>query len=120
MNPAGAYALAEVIRFLKNYDEPRFVAKELLAKVPYLHIYSHDGPVLSFNIEGVHPHDTAQFLADNSIAVRAGYHCAQPLLDSLGIGPCVRASLGIYNTQAEIDHFIEVLNKVRKAMGYVQ
>jgi len=49
--------------------------------------------------------------------VRAGYHCAQPLLDSLGIGPCVRASLGIYNTQAEIDHFVEVLNKERKAMG---
>ena len=119
MNPAGAYALAEAIRFLENYDEPRFVAKELLAKVPHLQIYSHDGPILSFNIEGVHPHDTAQFLADNGIAVRAGYHCAQPLLDSLGIGPCVRASLGIYNTQAEIEHFIEVLNKVRKAMGYV-
>lgn len=119
MNPAGAYALAEAIRFLENYDEPKFIAKELLAKVPHLQIYSHDGPILSFNIEGVHPHDTAQFLADNGIAVRAGYHCAQPLLDSLGIGPCVRASLGIYNTQAEIDHFVKVLNKVRKAMGYV-
>lgn len=120
MNPAGAYALAEAIRFLKDYDEPKFATKELLAKVPHLQIYSHDGPILSFNIEGVHPHDTAQFLADNGIAVRAGYHCAQPLLDSLGIGPCVRASLGIYNTQAEIDRFVEVLNKVRKAMGYVQ
>ncbi len=119
MNPAGTYALAEAIRFLKDYDEPKFIAKELLAKVPHLQIYSHDGPILSFNIEGVHPHDAAQFLADNGIAVRAGYHCAQPLLDSLGIGPCVRASLGIYNTQAEIDHFVEVLNKVRKAMGYV-
>lgn len=119
MNPAGAYALAEAIRFLENYDEPRFIAKELLAKVPHLQIYSHDGPILSFNIGGVHPHDTAQFLANNDIAVRAGYHCAQPLLDSLGIGPCVRASLGIYNTQAEIDRFVEVLNKVRKAMGYV-
>ena len=120
MNPAGTYALAEAIHFLENYDEPKFIAKELLAKVPHLQIYSHDGPILSFNIEGVHPHDTAQFLADNGIAVRAGYHCAQPLLDSLGIGPCVRASLGIYNTQAEIDHFVKVLNKVRKAMGYVQ
>ena len=119
MNPAGAYALAEAIRFWRDFDEPKFVAAELSKKVPHLEIYSHDGPILSFNIEGVHPHDTAQFLADNGIAVRAGYHCAQPLLDGLGIGPCVRASLGIYNTEAEIDRFIEALNKVRKAMGYV-
>ena len=69
-------------------------------------------------MEGVHPHDTAQILADGGICVRAGYHCAQPLLNAvLGVGPVVRASFAFYNTTAEIDKMIAVLKTVRKKMG---
>lgn len=71
------------------------------------------GPVLSFSIEGVHPHDVAQILDRYGIAVRAGHHCAQPLMDHLGVTATARASFGIYNTIEEVDAFIEALHKAR-------
>lgn len=71
------------------------------------------GAVLSFSIEGTHPHDLAQLLDRYGVAVRAGHHCAQPLMQHLGVSATARASFGIYNTAAEVDAFIEALHKAR-------
>ncbi|MEL6664772.1 MAG: cysteine desulfurase [Pseudomonadota bacterium] len=71
------------------------------------------GAVLSFSVEGAHPHDLAQILDRYGVAVRAGHHCAQPLMDHLGVSATARASFGIYNTLEEVDAFIEALHKAR-------
>jgi cysteine desulfurase / selenocysteine lyase len=59
--------------------------------------------ILSFDVDGIHPHDMAQVLDQHGVAVRAGHHCAQPLLDRLGLAATTRASLGIYNDESDID-----------------
>ncbi len=71
------------------------------------------GAVLSFSIDGAHPHDLAQILDRYGVAVRAGHHCAQPLMDQLGVSATARASFAIYNTSEEVDAFIEALHKAR-------
>ena len=79
----------------------------------------HNG-ILTFTLEGVHPHDISEILAGDGVAVRAGHHCAQPLLTHLGLRATVRASLAFYNTTQDIDHFVESLSTVRERMGYGQ
>ncbi len=74
------------------------------------------GAVLSFSVEGVHPHDLAQILDRYGVAIRAGHHCAQPLMDHLGVSATARASFAIYNTEAEVDAFIEALAKARQML----
>ena len=71
------------------------------------------GAVLSFSIEGAHPHDIAQLLDRYGVAIRAGHHCAQPLMTHLGVSATARASFGIYNTEAEVDIFIDALERAR-------
>ena len=71
------------------------------------------GPVLSFSLEGVHPHDIAQLLDRYGVAIRAGHHCAQPLMTHLGVSATARASFALYNTFDEVDAFIDALNKAR-------
>ena len=71
------------------------------------------GAVLSFSIDGAHPHDLAQILDRYGVAVRAGHHCAQPLMDHLGVSATARASIALYNSEAEVDAFIEALHKAR-------
>ena len=71
------------------------------------------GAVLSFSIDGAHPHDLAQLLDRYGVAVRAGHHCAQPLKDHLGVSATARASFALYNSEAEVDAFIEALHKAR-------
>ena len=71
------------------------------------------GAVLSFSIEGAHPHDISQIIDRYGVAVRAGHHCAQPLMKHLGVSATARASFGIYNTLDEVDAFIEALHKAR-------
>jgi len=68
--------------------------------------------VFSFNIEGVHSHDVAQFLDRSGVAIRSGHHCAQPAMRLLGIPSTARASLGAYNSRADIDRLVEGLNGV--------
>ena len=65
--------------------------------------------IFSFAIEGVHPHDIATFLNSHGIAVRAGHHCAQPLMKFLGVNATSRASLGIYNDKEDVDKFLDSL-----------
>ena len=71
------------------------------------------GAVMSFSVDGAHPHDIAQIIDRYGVAVRAGHHCAQPLMKHLGVSATARASFGIYNTEAEVDAFIEALHKAR-------
>jgi cysteine desulfurase/selenocysteine lyase len=71
------------------------------------------GPVLAFSIQGAHPHDLAQILDRQGVAVRAGHHCAQPLMSHLGVGATARASFALYNTVEEVDTFVEALSKAR-------
>ena len=71
------------------------------------------GAVLSFSIDGAHPHDLAQIMDRYGVAVRAGHHCAQPLMEHMGVSATARASFAVYNTEAEVDAFIEALHKAR-------
>ncbi len=77
----------------------------------------HKTSVLSFVLDGVHPHDIGTILDTEGIAVRTGQHCAQPVMDRYGITATVRASVAIYNTRAEIDALVEGMHKVREVFG---
>ncbi len=74
------------------------------------------GAVLAFSLQGAHPHDIAQLLDRYGVAIRAGHHCAQPLMEHLGVPSTARASFAIYNTLAEVDAFIDALAKARKML----
>ena len=93
------------------------LTKYALAKISQIEgvtIYGHAqnrGPVVSFNIKGVHPHDLAQLLDQQHICIRVGHHCAQPLLTKFKITSSARASFYVYNTTEEIDILIEGIDK---------
>ncbi|NIA18737.1 MAG: SufS family cysteine desulfurase [Simkaniaceae bacterium] len=72
------------------------------------------GSVIPFIIEGIHAADLAQFLDQDGIAIRAGHHCAQPIMDKLGVSSTARASFYLYNTKDEIDYFVQSLNSTKK------
>jgi cysteine desulfurase / selenocysteine lyase len=95
---------------------------ERLAEVPGLRVFGPPrgperlGPV-SFELEGVHAHDVSEILDRHGVAVRAGHHCAQPLMDRLGVAATARASFGVYTTEGEIDRLVEGLHDARKVFG---
>jgi cysteine desulfurase/selenocysteine lyase len=78
---------------------------------------AHKASVLSFDVEGVHPHDVGTILDREGIAVRAGHHCAQPVMERFGVTATVRASFAFYNTREEVDALVEALGKVREVFG---
>lgn len=132
VNVNGAVGLATAIQYLtevvgiKTIQEHDKALVEFmqqgLKKIPYVHIVgssdsSHCG-IVTFTIEGVHPHDIASVLDSEKIAVRAGHHCAQPLMEFLGVQSTARASVWLYNTQEEIQRFLDVICKVRGYLGY--
>ena len=96
-------------------------ALERLEEVPGILVYgpslAEKGGVMSFTFEGVHPHDVAQVLDRDGIAVRAGHHCAMPLHEKYKIPATTRASFYVYNTTDEIDTLIEGLYKVKQLFG---
>jgi cysteine desulfurase / selenocysteine lyase len=73
--------------------------------------------IVSFNIEGVHPHDVGTILDEEGVAVRAGHHCAQPLMTHLGVDATARASFGVYNGPDDIDALVRGIERVRKLFG---
>jgi len=75
------------------------------------------GAIVAFSVDGAHPHDVAQILDRQGVAVRAGHHCAQPLMQRLGVTATARASFACYNTAEEVDQFIEALHKARKLLS---
>ena len=132
-NVSGAIGLKAAIDYLNNvgFDKIEAQEKELidlayteLAKIPYVTIYGPKNPalrygVLSFNIEGVHPHDVSSLVDyHGNIALRAGHHCAQPLLKFLKTPSTNRISFYFYNTKEDVYKFIEQIKQVRKWMGY--
>ncbi len=96
-------------------------ALERLEEVPGLRVFGptadKKGGVASFTFDGVHPHDVAQILDRDGIAVRAGHHCAQPLHEKFGIPATTRASFYLYSTKSEVDALIEGIYKVKKVFG---
>jgi cysteine desulfurase/selenocysteine lyase len=75
------------------------------------------GAILSFETEGMHAHDVATILDREGVAVRAGHHCAQPLMERFGVASTTRASFALYNTHAEVEAFVAALHKARKILG---
>lgn len=117
INEVGFEVLESIERILTAY------ALEKLAELPYITIYGtrdlfKKSGVISFNIEGVHPHDVASIIDTYGIAIRAGNHCAQPLLRYMGLNSTCRISFYLYNTKEDVDKFIESIKNVRKWLGY--
>lgn len=125
---AGIYALGEAVRYLEAHGMDTLSAREEqlavylcdeLAKLPFVEIYGplegtrHVGAV-SFNIKGIHPHDVSSILDTCGVCIRAGHHCAQPLLISMGLSSTCRASLAFYNDKDDIDKLIDGLKNVWK------
>jgi cysteine desulfurase/selenocysteine lyase len=96
-------------------------ALDRLAELPWVTTY---GPppekragIVSFNVEGVHPHDVAQILDHEGVAIRAGHHCCQPLMRKLGVAATNRASFYLYTVPDEIDRLVAGLQRVRTVFG---
>jgi cysteine desulfurase / selenocysteine lyase len=97
-------------------------ALERLATVPGLQIQgprevTDRGALVSFTLDGVHPHDVAEILGSRGVCIRAGHHCAQPLMKRFGVGATSRASFGVHNTREDVDHLIAALGKVREVFA---
>lgn len=75
------------------------------------------GSIISFAMEGAHAHDVATIIDQTGVAVRAGQHCAEPLMAYLNIHSTARASFAMYNTRAEVDTFVEALHKARRLLS---
>ena len=132
VNTGGAVGLHAAIDYINNVGFDTIMAQERkLTKIAVDAINDmkgvnligsskaedHEG-IVTFTIDGVHPHDVASILDSQHIAVRAGHHCAQPLMDFLKVNSTTRASFAFYNTEEEVQHFIEELSKIRGLMGY--
>jgi cysteine desulfurase / selenocysteine lyase len=97
-------------------------ALELLPEVEGLTVFGPSeaerrGGVVSFAIDGMHPHDIAELCDREAVCIRAGHHCAQPLMRCLGVGATARASFGVYNSRDEVDRLVEALGKGREVFG---
>ena len=93
---------------------------EELSKINGIELYgnpSNRGAVIPFNIEGVHSHDLAKFLDTDGICIRAGHHCAQPIMNVLGISASARASFYLYNNAKDIDKLVESIKKTAKILA---
>ena len=73
--------------------------------------------MISFAIDGIHPHDLAELCGREAVCVRAGHHCAQPLMGHLGVAATTRASFHVYNTREEVDRLVDALYKARTVFG---
>ena len=107
-------------RIAEHEDRLMKIALEGMRKLDHIDIYGGDEGrkgVISFNVRDVHPHDVASLMDSEGIALRAGHHCAQPLMEYLEIGSCCRISLAVYNTEDDIRTFLDVLSEVRRWMG---
>lgn len=131
-NIAGAIGLGAAIDYMETVgvDDIQQHEKELmqylwpkLTAIPGLTIY---GPkdlnqrtgIITFNLEGIHPHDVATAMDMEGVAIRAGNHCAQPLMTRLGCGSSARASFYVYNTTADADKFVEALIATKEFFSY--
>lgn len=132
VNAGGAVGLARALEYIqqvglseieKSDNHLASLIMEELAGNPFVHVIGHKDPekhcgIVTFTIDGVHPHDIASILDSENVAIRAGHHCAQPLMQKLGVGSTARASCYFYNTEDEALIFVEKVKGIRKIMGY--
>ena len=132
VNAGGAVALERAILYMNEIGLDTIGAEEKermqllfgeMQQIPHIHILGsrsaaeHHG-IVSFTVDDVHPHDIASIMDEADVAIRAGHHCAQPLLQHLGVMVSARASIAFYNTEEDIWKFIKTLKTVRERMGY--
>ena len=130
-NVGGAAGLTAAVDYLEKltFDRICAIEKDLveyalpqLRELPFIELYGCDSKrdnktgIITFNVKDVHPHDVATILDAEGVAVRAGHHCAQPLMKYLGQNATCRASFYFYNTREDVDRWIEALKKVREVM----
>lgn len=132
VNAAGAAGLKAALEYVSGVGFAEMQRRELaltahameaLGAIDHVHILGSSKPeehtgIVTFTLDGVHPHDISEILASDGVCVRAGHHCAQPLLAHLGLNATVRASMAFYNTPDEIDRLAHSLSTVRERMGY--
>ena len=132
VNGGGAWGLKAAIDYINSIGFEKIeekektltaIAMEELKKIPYVHIIGSEDPtehngIVSFTIDGVHPHDIASILDSAHVDVRAGHHCAQPLLAYLGVMVTARASISFYNSEEDVRKFTGEVKKIRRMMGY--
>lgn len=132
VNAADAVGLHAAIDYVKSigFDEMHRQeaaltrrALEGIRKIPCVHVLGSENPeehcgIITFTVDGVHPHDISEILAGDGVAIRAGHHCAQPLHAYLGRPSTARASLAFYNTEADVDRMLESISTLRERMGY--
>ena len=132
VNAADAAGLHAAIDYVQSVGFEAMHRQELaltqrtlagMADMPHIHVIGSDKPeehngIVTFTVEGVHPHDVSEILACDGVDVRAGHHCAQPLLQHLGLSATVRASFAFYNTENEVDRLLQSLSTIRERMGY--
>ena len=126
MATAQVIAFDQAIKFLESIGSDNVMkheadlveyGQELLQKnnsVKLIGNPKNKGGVLSFTIEGIHPHDIATVLDEDGVAIRAGHHCCQILHDKLNIAASARASVGIYNTKDDLDKLNKAINNCKK------
>ena len=127
-NVEGAVGLAAAIDYLDSIGMDKIhqhemeltaYALERMQRIPYLTLYGPSdlegrGGIISFNVEGIHPHDLASIVDLEGIALRAGHHCAQPLMKYLKLDASCRVSFYLYNTKEDIDQLLDSLEKARR------
>ena len=132
VNGGGAWGLKAAIDYINSIGFEKIeekektltaIAMEELKKIPHVHIIGSEDPtehngIVSFTIDGVHPHDIASILDSVHVDVRAGHHCAQPLLAHLGVMVTARASISFYNSEEDVRKFTGEVKKIRRMMGY--
>ncbi len=128
-NIAGAIGLAAAVDYLETVGLDRIAAHEaeLLAygteqlgqvdDVRLIGTAPEKAGVISFLLDGIHPHDIGTILDQEGVAIRTGHHCAQPVMDHFGIAATARASVGLYNTKEEIDALVKSLQRVREVFA---
>jgi cysteine desulfurase / selenocysteine lyase len=123
---AGAVGLGLAVDFIEEIGRDAIrdheegltgYAVDLVSRIPGVNVVPGGQrrlSVFSFNVEGVHPHDVGTVLDQHNVAVRVGHHCAQPLMEKLGLAGTVRASLGVYNDEADIDRLAAAIEACRE------
>jgi cysteine desulfurase/selenocysteine lyase len=128
-NIAGAIGLGEAIDYVQAHDQEALHRHEAdllrygaqaLQSIPGVRLIGtapRKVAVLSFLMEGVHPHDIGTIVDAEGVAIRTGHHCAQPVMDHFGVAATARASLGMYNRTQDIDALVGALGKVKELFG---